>query len=142
MEIDILYNILQNEQICLNYNNCLKLQSDVVNIIEWCKVNGMKLRSPKCFDISYTRSNFPLHFEYRINDNLLPRTEVIKELGVYVDSKLIFYNDIDSTILKANRPWSFIWWNLKYFKDWQSVRILYLSLVRSNLLYASIIWKP
>ena len=38
--------------------------------------------------------------------------------------------------------WAFIWKNVKFFTNWKSIRVLFLSLIRLKLLYGSVIWRP
>ena len=123
-------------------HDSIKLQEDLDNVQIWCEINGMVLNEDKCVMISFSRSIFPMIFNYSILGKNLTRVDKVKDLGVTFDSRLNFHDHMNNIITRANRVWSFIWRNTKYFKNWKSVRILYLSLIRPILLYASPIWRP
>ena len=83
-----------------------------------------------------------INYDYSIENQILARSEIIKDLSVIFDSRLTFRPHLDSIISRANRNWYFIYRHTKEFKNVNSIRILYLSLVRSILSYASTIWRP
>ena len=123
-------------------NDYLNLQEDINSVLKWAELNGMFLNMDKSVVISFTRSVFPLIADYYLNDSKLNRVNKIKDLGIVFDCKLSFNDHINFITCKANRTWGFIWRNTKFFKNWKSVRILYISLIRSILLYGSSVWRP
>ena len=123
-------------------DDCMKLQSDLIKICEWCNLNGMQINIKKCFVISFSRSYQLFNYDYKIDNQSLTRVSKMKDLGVIFDSRLTFTPHLDSIISRANRNWFFICRQTKDFNDPTSIKILYLSLVRSILTYASSIWRP
>ena len=120
----------------------LNLQKDFDEVQKWCIMNGMVLNDDKCAIVSFNRSIFPMNFNYRISGKQLKRLNKIRDLGNLFDTRLNFHDHMNDVIMRANRMWSFIWPNTKYFKTWKSIRILYLTLIRPVLLYASPVWRP
>lgn len=67
---------------------------------------------------------------------------VVKDLGVYIDSKFSFTHHIQYAISKANSQLGFLKRNAVDFKDPYTLRTLYFAFVRSQLEYCVIIWDP
>ena len=127
----------------VNFSNANKsLQINVSKIAEWCNNNGMRLNSEKCNIISFTRSNSTILRTYVIDNNLIKRVNSVKDLGIWLDSKMNFKLHIDKTIAKANMRLGLIKRFAKEFNDPYVVKSLYCSLVRSIMEYGSIIWMP
>ena len=123
-------------------NDCVWLQSDLLRIIKWCEENLFFLNFEKCFTITFSRRENFIPFNYLINNvSSCIRVSSIKDLGVIFDTKLSFGEHITSVIGRANRMWGFIIRNTKLFTNTNSIRLLYLTLVRSVLMYASTIWR-
>ena len=45
-------------------------------------------------------------------------------------------------VSKANRSWGFIFRNTKAFRNPNCIRYIYISLIKSVVMYASTIWRP
>ena len=85
-----------------DFSDCVALQDDVNFLCCWCKLNGMVLNVSKCNVISFTRRKNPLLNSYVIDANVIPRVEVVKDLGVYLDVSLHFKQHVNVTTSKAN----------------------------------------
>lgn len=118
------------------------LQSDLDNIARWCINNGMVLNHNKCFHISFTKKIRPIISTYKINGEQLTKKNEIRDLGVTLDSKLRFNAHIDNVVKKATWMMGFIRRNARNFKQSNTKIILYCSLVRSHLEFASVVWSP
>lgn len=131
-----LYNSIANE------DDMACLQEDLVNISEWCRDNDMDLNAGKCKFIIFTRkTDFPV-LNYNINGIELERVNVIRDLGVLLDSELSFKYHIDNLVNAGNKLLGFVIRNTRYFTDIATSLLLFNSLVRSKLEYASEIWNP
>ena len=71
----------------------------------------------------------------------LQNVNCTKDLGVIIDNKLTFNEHISEKIKKANCMLALIKRNFKYL-DEKTFILLYKSLVRSQLEYASSVWFP
>lgn len=122
--------------------DCLNLENDLNNFFNYCKENFLFLNISKCQFISFTRKFQPITFKYSLGGTSLSRVNVIKDLGVYLDSKLIFDTHIDKITSSALRNLGFIIRSTKDFSAPESAIHLYKSLVCSKLEYASLVWNP
>lgn len=126
----------------VNETDSLVLQSAVDSLSSWCRLNGMFLNVSKCSTISFSRSNSPNHFNYIIMDDVLDRKYLIKDLGILIDAKLTFKQQIDKVTSSGHTVLGFVKRRAKEFNDPYLTKNMYCSLVRPILEYASIIWSP
>lgn len=121
-----------------------KLQRDIDTIANWCRANNLELNIAKCNVMSFTRrteATFQF-FNYNINSTTLNRVQLIKDLGVFFDTKLSFENHIKNITKKAYRMLGFISRSLNHFIQLHTYKLLYFTYVRSNLEYCSPVWSP
>lgn len=123
-------------------NDCTNFQSDLCRFQNYCKLNKLYLNIDKCHYITFSRLTINYLFPYHINNTLLTKVKSVKDLGVMLDSKLVFDTHIENIIRKAYRNLGFIARNTKSFTKPASVVALYNSLVRSHLEFVSIVWNP
>ena len=70
------------------------------------------------------------------------RPEFIKDLGVTFDPKLTFSKHIDDCTSVAFKSLGFILRNSKDFTELATLRMLFVTFVRSKLEYACVVWCP
>lgn len=68
---------------------------------------------------------------YKLNDGILAKVRLMKDLGVGFDSKLLFNTHIDTLIAKAESMLGFL--SAQEFHDPYTLKCLYTSFVRSQL---------
>lgn len=122
--------------------DCVKLQESLDLIYSWCQDNHLPLNASKCNVMSYSRKNITLTHEYTLDGSILNRPYVIKDLGVIFDPKLSFASHIDATVAAAYKGLGFLVRNMKGFKYLDTLRLLFITFVRSKLEYASVVWSP
>ena len=158
----LLFNLFIND-LCdiFNFSNCLLfaddlklyriiksnidvdfLQKDIDQLYQWCIENKLALNISKCSCMSYTHKLQPLNFSYKINNVNLTRTDVIRDLGVTFDTRLDFSCHIDQIVSKSYKILGLLKRKTAQFTDLKVINTLYVSLVRSNMEYCSIIWDP
>lgn len=125
-----------------SHNDIVTLQSDIHEIEEWCTQNNMKLNADKCKVVCFSRKMSSFVPSYILDALPLEIVDVIKDLGVLLDSKLSFHMHIDFITSKTRKLLGCLKRWTADFKDIRAILILYNSLVRSNLEYNSIIWCP
>ena len=125
-----------------NQSDCLTLQEDLKKVQTWCDKNNLPLNTEKCFVMTYTNKLNPVHFEYKLDNVAIGRSETFKDLGITFDTKFSFANHIEGICAKAMKMLGFIMRNSKYFNNSQTLKTLYFCYVRSVLEYGSIIWNP
>jgi hypothetical protein len=107
--------------------DCLKIQSDLDRLAQWCSENALPLNVSKCKSITFTRSFNPTRFLYAIGFSTLERVDSITDLGVVLDSKMTFKKHIDVTIAKGFAMLGFIKRLSKEFQDPYTVKSLYVT---------------
>lgn len=122
--------------------DCERLQKALESVSEWCISNCLPLNISKCNVMTFSKKINYLHFEYVMDGIIIQRPNYIKDLGVTFDPKLNFIKHIELTISSACINLGFILRNSKGFTDMHTLRLLYISFVRSRLEYASIVWSP
>lgn len=123
-------------------NDCLSLQHDLDVLFNWSCSWKMDFNASKCKVLSITRSNDPIVFNYSMNGTVLEKVGNFKDLGVVVDETLSFTDHVDSVISKSSKVCGFIKRSLG-FNAPTSVKLqLFLTLCRSILDYASVLWSP
>ena len=109
---------------------------------EWEEHNQLRLNPTKCQSISFHRSRQAIHYTYHLDSADLRRVSEIKDLGVFLDTKLTFNAHVDRIIAKCRSTLGLVNRFAKDFGDPAIHKTLYCALVRFNLDYASPIWFP
>ena len=132
------------------------LQNDINNLCLWSDQMQMSFNAKKChilhlghrntyFDYSLPKmSNIQKtssSISYTYTFHPLEKVDNEKDLGVTVDDKLNFKLHISQKISKANSM-LFLIKNYFQFLDADMFQLLYKSLVRPHLEYASPVWSP
>lgn len=118
------------------------MQNDLNKVVNWCANNKLNLNIDKCKVISFSRKVKLISFTYKCLDQDLEKVNEFKDLGVIFDSRLSFNSYIEIVIGEAFKVLGFVIRNSKDFNNVLVLKILFNSLVRSKLEYASIIWAP
>ena len=118
------------------------LNLDFQNIIRWNKKNGMELQLSKCVVLRFTKQVHFHKFSFKVDNFEIEYVDNIKDLGVIFDSKLDFKLHIHSIIAKAKRNIFFLIHYARQFTKIHTIITLYNSLVKSSLMFESIIWEP
>lgn len=79
---------------------------------------------------------------YNIMNEQLREVECVRDLGIMLDKGITFKHHIAGMTQKAKRTLGFIVRNSRNFKNIQTLRVLYFSLVRSGLEFGSLVWNP
>lgn len=125
-----------------NSYDCLLLQQDLDNVVKWLTENKLTLHKEKCEIMSFTTSKNPTFFEYTIENYTLKKVSVKKDLGVTFQPNLNFDIHISNISNDASKMLGFIQRQCRYFRNIDTILLLYKTLVRSKCEYASVIWDP
>ena len=127
------------------------LQEDLNRVIEWSHKNNMDLNKKK-FDLVCHQGKvnnsvsllkelpfFENNFTYDADDVAIHATEVVRDLGVYVDRQLNWESHVAKITLQARKM---TFWILNVFKtrDKYTLMLLFNSLIRSRLEYCCEVW--
>ena len=126
-------------------NDVKMLQDDIDAVTRWAADWRLKLNPSKCktFKITLKRNFFPS--VYRINGNALEDMSSIRDLGVVLDRKLTFSDQINVIVSKANRALGLLIRSLQTASprcrmERKAVLAAYNANVRAILEYCSIVW--
>lgn len=118
------------------------LQSDLNKISTWCDTWLMKLNTNKCKVMRVTRQKHnTTACTYILNHDPLTKVSCYKYLGVYISDNLSWQTHIDHITSDANRMLGFLRRNFALASA-DIKLVLYKTLVRPKLEYASSIWDP
>lgn len=105
--------------------------------------NGMILNPIKCTVITFSRGRNVTSFNYSVRGIAIERSQHVKDLGVWLDTKMTMNVHIDKVVASSRRVLGLV----KRFcrelgDDVGTARQLYLTLVRPILEYAVVAWCP
>ena len=118
------------------------LQCSVNILTEWCADNGLSLNVEKCCFVTYTTKKRWHLSQYSVRESPLSRRELVKDLGVWFDTKMTFFHHYDVICGGAIRALGFVIRTCREFEGEDLVVLLYNSFVRSKLEYCLLVWHP
>jgi hypothetical protein len=83
-----------------DFQDCMKMQSDLNKLSEWCERNSLFPNVDKCKTITFSKTRYPVEFTY-----MLDRVSSINVLGVIMDEKNFFWSMWTSWLVKFLRCW-------------------------------------
>ena len=83
--------------------NCQELQDDINHLFKWSVEWGMSFKIEKCFVLSINQSNQHQPFKYTMNDVTLSTVNEVKDLGIFLDTKLSWDKHIRYTTANARK---------------------------------------
>lgn len=128
----------------ISESSITSLKSDLRRLEAWAKRMQMKFHPAKCKVMHLGKTNPKATYDMETADGKrhnLEETEVEKDLGVEVDNQLKFSKHIQSKVNKANKVLGCLRHTFKFMNK-EIFTMLYKSLVRPHLEYASCIWSP
>ena len=119
------------------------LQSDLDLLVEWCKVWQMNFNFSKCKHLPLGRNSPPRQYTMGSGNEIHQISSINEEndLGITYTCDFKFRSHIRKIAQKANKVLGIIKRTFKYLEP-DIMRLLYISLVRPHLDYASNIWNP
>jgi hypothetical protein len=128
-------------QIINSLHDCQSLQRSLTNLDNWSKENELCFNATKCEVLTITRKKTPIMFDYTLGDEKLTRVFSEKDLGVSTSATL-WELHVNTIISKANKILGVLRRTCINLTDRCIRRTLYLSLVKSQLSYATEVWSP
>lgn len=121
---------------------CARLQSDLDRLTDYCLRNKLFINISKCCKVTFTRNRVQILHDYSISGSIVTNKDNIRDLGVFLDSKLTFEKHVDHIVTKATKSLGFVLRTCKFFNNIKTYLILYNSHVRPHLEYCSQVWNP
>ena len=119
----------------------LILQQDLKKLEQWAKDWGMRFNAGKCHVLTVNKGPHRNPFFYELDNTVLSSVEHEKYLGCTIHQDMDWSSHVNLTATKASQTLGFIKRNLKGCPE-ELRRLAYVSLVRSSMEYASVIWDP
>ena len=126
----------------LSVKDCDILQQDLTNLNTWSLGSNMKFNASKCKVLTVTRKRTPVAQEYYLGNVYLKRVQEENDLGVTNSCNLSWDSHVTCIVHKDNRMLGLLKRTCPLITDLKVRRTLYLSLVRSQLSYATEVWSP
>ena len=79
------------------------LQADLTRLADWSQLWKLQLNPSKCKSFTITLKRKPVLSTYKIQNDVLENVSSIRDLGIWLDSKLTFAEHIEKIVSKANR---------------------------------------
>ena len=102
----------------------------------------MKLNQNKCDVVKFAKNKIVHNSKYVLSGVYLEIKNHVQDLGVYMDSSLNFTYHLHETLKTSCKILNFVKRISSNFEKHTTMVLLYNSLVRSKLEYASQIWNP
>jgi hypothetical protein len=125
-----------------SYHDCYRLQEQLERLVRWSREWRLNFNASKCKIMSITRKTLPHRYYYNIEGTPLERVTSMNDLGLLVQDNLLWDEHIRGIVAKANKLMFYVKRTIGFHAPFKAKRILYMSLVRSQLEYATIIWAP
>ena len=122
--------------------DCEILQQALTELDQWNRENNLDFNDSKCKVLTITRRKLPLTYAYHTNSKELSRVHKEKDLGVYINDNLSWHNHVDAITAKGNKMLGMLKRTCPLLTDTTVRRTLYLTLVKSQLSYATEVWSP
>ena len=84
----LLYKVIKSDE------DCISLQSDLNVLQEWADVWQMKFNAQKCQHISFCSKQVQINSRYMICNGIIKQVDSIKYLGVIIDKKLTWSQQV------------------------------------------------
>ena len=122
-----------------------RLQNDLNTLSQWSAEWKLQLNPEKCKSFTMSLKRNQISTAYKINNVTLERVEAIRDLGVWLDTKLTFGNHINFAVSKANRALGVLIRSLQTGSNRGSfncnpILSAYFGNIRSVLEYGCVIW--
>lgn len=118
------------------------LQNAIDKFINWCSSNSLQVNASKCKVITLSHKKTPIITDYFINELKVERVYEIRDLGVIINAKMNPNAHIEFMKKKSLAALSFVRRTCRNEFHIDTAKLLYTSLVRSNVEFANVVWNP
>ena len=122
--------------------DCLSLQVDLSSLADWSSTWKLTFNEKKCSVVHFTRGQSSVILSYSISDTIISSVGSQKDLGVILSADMQWRSHYLFIIARAYKMLGLIRRVFSSVRDVYPKRCLYLSLIRSQLLYCSPLWRP
>ena len=126
----------------INLTDASLLQNDLDGISVWSKQWNLFFNESKCALISFCRAHPHFTQLYLLNNQEITRCHHHKDLGVIWCNNLSWSDHIQYISARAYKMLGLLRRTFSRYNSHHSKKLLYIHLVRSQLIYCSQIWRP
>ena len=125
-------------------NDSMCMQDDLIRLAQWSTTWNLPFNVEKCsvLSVQSRRRHSQFTFSYHVNDTLLARKTALTDLGVMLTADLSWRDHYELIIAKSYKVLGLLRRVFSSVRCPQAKKVLYISLVRSKLLYCSPLWRP
>ena len=123
-----------------NLSDKTEVDNDLKNLEEWERKWLLKFNTSKC-KVLHLEFNSNDHLNYVLDDSILKNTAQEKDLGVLTSGTLLWNEQIESCVSKANQMLCWISRNMISREKSLMIRV-YKALIRPHLEYCVQLWNP
>ena len=129
----------------LNFNSCVKsinkqVNYDLQNLSDWLKVNKTSTNVGKTVLFTSFKKQLGCDLKITLNGKRLYETDSVKYLGILIDKKLTWEQQINHVGIKLNKANAMLS-KLRHVLDITNLRSVYYATFESYLFYVSIVWE-
>ena len=117
------------------------IQQDLNTLYKWSNGWLLKFYPDKCVVIRLSVTSENWYYKYTLGDDELEYVDIVKDLGVFVDTELKFRHHMITKVNKANSIMGTIRRSFKYL-DHATFKLLFCAQVRTIIEYANPFWCP
>ena len=119
------------------------LQFDIDKLATWSNDWQLSFNADKCKSLHLGHNNHEYQYSMpsTVTRKPIEKTNLEKDLGVNIDVQLKFSKHIEIQVNKANKILGMIRRSYE-FLDGDSLKILFIALVRPHLEYSNAVWSP
>ena len=126
----------------INLTDASLLQNDLDGISVWSKQWNLFFNESKCALISFCGAHPHFTQSYLLNNQEITRCHHHKDLGVIWCNNLSWSDHIQYISARAYKMLGLLRRTFSRYNSHHSKKLLYIHLVRSQLIYCSQIWRP
>ena len=117
-----------------------QVNQEINKLNQWMIRNKLTINYKKsCYMIVGKRTLDTFNFNVSINHNKIEKKSYVKYVGVYIDDKLIWKNQIDHLCSKLSKVCG-MEYKLKHYALLSTLKLVYNSLFHSNIQYFLLNW--
>lgn len=120
--------------------DALYFQHDLDDLNSWSKINNLSFNLSKCLVVHLSHKKMLYLFDYLLDGVNLSVADDVRDLGVIFSGNLSFDKHIRFIASAAFKKLGFINRCGKHFKQISTIKLLFCTLVRPQLEYASVVW--
>ena len=125
-----------------SFNDSVQLQSDIDSLSSWCRTWNLSLNQDKCAVMRLSLRSHTDPHTYAINNSNIKISSNQRDLGAIISHNLSWDTHYSYICANAYRALNFIRRNIALSALQHLKKSLYLSLVRSTIIYCSQLWRP